>query len=140
MDAAKKLTPGTLMADGTVFVGIVEIEGKAPYPLYAAPRDASEGLLVVAEATQLASTLQIGNRQDFRLPENEAEAKLLFDNRNAGALKGTFNESTRLRGSYLTTVPGNNGEVHEISFASGKMNSISRGCNGAVRYVRAGRF
>ena len=94
---------GDVMPDGTIY------GGESPtrhVPMYVAPADAPL-MLSFNEAAEYTCALQVGDKQDFIIPDIE-ELKVLFDNRDKGALKGTFNETgTYPRGWYLSfTSPG----------------------------------
>ena len=77
---------GEEMPDGTILAGYYE--GKA---LYATPRDAP-GRYTFNQAARYAKCLDAHGHQDFRVPR-EGELDVLWENRNEGKLKGTFNET-----------------------------------------------
>ncbi|HUZ46756.1 MAG TPA: DUF1566 domain-containing protein [Terriglobia bacterium] len=82
---------GDEMEDGTIYAGISPDTGKA---MYATPRDAS-GVYDFNEAAKYASKLDAHGHKDWRLPTKN-ELNVLYQNRDKGKLKGTFNET----GSY----------------------------------------
>jgi hypothetical protein len=86
-DYVQGLAEGTVMHDGSIFVGLLYSEGNRP--VFAAPNDAPIPLNR-ADALTCAKALQVGDKKDFHVP-NDAELALLFKKREAGGLKGTFN-------------------------------------------------
>lgn len=80
---------GDEMEDGTILAGYYK--GKA---LYATPRDAP-GTYTFNEAARYAKNLDAHGHHDFHAP-SKGELNVLWENRNKGKLKGTFNET----GSY----------------------------------------
>ncbi|MCE9508536.1 MAG: DUF1566 domain-containing protein [Alphaproteobacteria bacterium] len=86
MTEENALKAGDKMKDGTIFAGISPDTGEK---MYAAPNDAPLTMEFIAVA-QYAKNLEVGGKKDFRVP-SKAELKVLFDNREKGALKGTFN-------------------------------------------------
>jgi hypothetical protein len=85
-DAKTKAAPeiGDEMEDGTILAGYYE--GK---PLYATPRDAP-GTYTFNEAAKYASRLDAYGHHDFHAP-SQGELNVLWENRDKGKLKGTFN-------------------------------------------------
>ncbi|MCE9506807.1 MAG: DUF1566 domain-containing protein [Alphaproteobacteria bacterium] len=77
---------GDRMEDGTIYAGISPDTNQ---PMYAAPVDASMSMDFNA-AAKYAKDLDIGGKRDFRVP-TKAELNVLYQNREKGALKGTFN-------------------------------------------------
>ncbi len=77
---------GDVMPDGTIYAGVSPDTNQR---MYAAPADAPLSMNF-NEAAEYAKDLKVGDKQDFRLP-TEAELNVLFENREKGALKGTFN-------------------------------------------------
>ena len=79
---------GMVMEDGTIYAGVSPDTNKA---MYVAPKHTILSM-PFNEAAQYAKTLQVGDKNDFRMP-SETELRVLFDNKDKGALKGTFNET-----------------------------------------------
>ena len=80
------LEVGMKMPDGTIFAGYSPDTGKA---MYAAPTDA--GLKMnFDKAAKYAENLTIGGKKGFRIPSQD-ELTVLCQNRDKGAMKGTFN-------------------------------------------------
>jgi hypothetical protein len=77
---------GDEMEDGTILAGYYE--GK---PLYTTPRDAP-GTYTFNQAARYANTLTAHGHHDFHAP-SKGELDVLWENRNKGKLKGTFNET-----------------------------------------------
>ncbi|HUZ46757.1 MAG TPA: hypothetical protein VMW54_08975 [Terriglobia bacterium] len=82
---------GSVMQDGTIYAGISPDIHK---PMYATTQDAP-GLYSLNNAVAYCSALQENGRHDFHAP-SEGELDVLYQNRDKGRLKGTFNET----GSY----------------------------------------
>ncbi len=79
---------GTMMKDGTIYAG----ESPTTHqPMYAAPTDAPL-TRTFDEAAYYAKSLEVGDRIDFRVPDR-AELDVLYENRDKGALKKTFNNN-----------------------------------------------
>ena|SRR5690349_18689243 len=78
--------PGDKMDDGTIYAGISPETGK---PMYTTPADASLSIKW-KQAMDYAAGLDAHGHQDWRVP-TRAELNVLYDNRDKGALKGTFN-------------------------------------------------
>ena len=78
--------PGDRMPDGTIFAGISPDTGR---PMYAAPADAPLTMKWKA-AMKYAAKLDAYGHHDWRVP-TKAELNVLYENRDKGALKGTFN-------------------------------------------------
>ncbi len=78
--------PGDRMADGTIYAGISPDTHKA---MYTTPADASL-TMKWKKAMDYAAGLDAHGRHDWRVP-TKAELNVLWENRDKGALKGTFN-------------------------------------------------
>jgi hypothetical protein len=92
---------GDEMKDGTIYAGISPDSGK---PLYTTPRDAP-GAYTHEQATEYAKNLDAHGHHDFRVP-NPDELDVLYENRDKGKLKGTFNEtSSDPAGYYFASTP-----------------------------------
>jgi len=117
--AAQTLNPGDVMPDGTIYAGISPDTNQ---PMYAAPEDAPVSMDFNA-AAKYAKTLQVGDKKDFRVP-SKAELNVLFQNREKGALKGTFNLTGAVEGGwYWSSTPS---PVLDITHAQ----RFSDGCQG----------
>ena len=77
---------GDEMDDGTILGGY--FEGK---PIYATPRDAP-GTFTFNDAAKYAKNLHAHGHHDFHTP-SKGELNVLWENRNKGRLKETFNET-----------------------------------------------
>jgi len=82
---------GDELEDGTVYAGISPDTGEK---MYATAADAP-GTYTFNEAAKYAKNLDANGHHDFRAP-SKSELNVLWENRNKGKLKGTFNET----GSY----------------------------------------
>ena len=78
---------GDVMADRTVYAGISPATDEA---LYVAAQDAPATMKWKA-AMKYAADLDANGHRDWRLP-SKAEMDLLYRNKDAGALKGTFKD------------------------------------------------
>ena len=133
--AARLANPeiGDVMKDGTIYAGI---SPTTKQPMYAAPTDAPL-TMEFNDAAEYASTLEIGGKQDFRVPDKE-ELNVLFKNRKKGAPKGTFN----LTGSFDGGCYWSSSESEDAPSAEGQMfkdgsqSLYSLNSSNAVRCVR----
>ena len=96
---------GARMPDGTIFAGISPDTNQ---PMYAAPKDAPVSMKF-NEAAAYAEGLKLGGKKGFRLP-SEAELDVLMQNRDKGALKGTFAQEDTVSGTsyWSSTIYGGN--------------------------------
>jgi hypothetical protein len=81
---------GDVMPDGTIYAGISPDTHKK---LFVMPRDdsISGSFNTVADRVEKANAQKILGHDDWRMPTRN-ELIMLYRNRDAGALKGTFNE------------------------------------------------
>ena len=86
---------GDEMEDGTIYAGISPDTGK---PMYTTPRDAPTRF-TFKKAAEYAKELDAHGHKDWRVPSKN-ELNVLYQNRNKGKLKGTFNDSGRGRGGW----------------------------------------
>ena len=123
---------GCRMPDGTIFAGISPDTNQ---PMYAAPADASI-CMNFNEAAKYAKNLDVGGKKDFRVP-SRAELDVLFQNREKGFLKGTFNTSgDNTEGWYWTSAPEHEIYAWSQRFSDGyKMNDNMYG-RSSVRCIR----
>lgn len=84
------MAEGTVMRDGTIFVGLLYSQGNRP--VFAAPDDAPIPL-VRKDALTCAKALKVGDKQDFHVPD-DAELGLLYEKHETGGLKGSFNTAS----------------------------------------------
>jgi hypothetical protein len=123
---------GEEMFDGTILAGYYE--GK---PLYATPRDAP-GTYTFNEAAKYAKNLDANGHHDFHAP-SKGELNVLFENRNKGKLKGTFNETgSDPAGWYWSSSPLNYYGYFGWAqrFSDGFQDYDSRGDTSSLRCVR----
>jgi len=76
------------MEDGTIYAGVSPDTGK---PMYATPADAPT-TFTFKKAAKYAKNLDAHGHKDFRVP-TKSELNVLYQNRDKGKLKGTFNET-----------------------------------------------
>jgi hypothetical protein len=88
LETKQEMKTGDQMPDGTVFAGKSPDTNEA---MYTTPADAP-GTYTFNEAAEYANHLDAHGHHDFRAP-SEGELNVLFQNRNKGNLKGTFNET-----------------------------------------------
>jgi len=125
---------GDRMEDGTIFAGISPDTYK---PMYAAPADASLSLSFY-KAAQYASELEVGGKKGFRVP-TENELNVLFQNKEKGALAGTFNlTGSSPAGWYWSSTPyaGFFGHCQRLSDGLQVIDTVRR-CVLSVRCVRS---
>lgn len=128
---------GTVMKDGTVYAGLSPTTHK---PMYVAPA-ASAKTMPFNKAAAYAKSLEVGGKKDFRVP-TMAELRVLFANRNKGALKGTFNEAAKgkardAKAYYWSSTPVYGGEVYwNQRMSPNVLHDPKRDNNAFVRCVR----
>ena len=134
-DAAKPKTAieiGDEMEDGTIYAGISPDTHK---PMYATPADAP-GTYTFNEAAKYASRLDAHGRHDFHVPSS-GELNVLWENRNQGKLKGTFNETgSDPAGWYWSSSPYYYGNGWTQRFSDGGQNGNGRDIVSSLRCVR----
>ncbi len=105
---------GDEMEDGTIYAGISPDTHK---PMYARPKDES-GTYTFNEAAKQGKNIGDG----FRVP-TQNELNVLYDNRNKGKLKGTFNETgSDPAGWYWSSTPYGNSLPWAQRFSDGYQN------------------
>jgi hypothetical protein len=120
---------GDELEDGTILAGYYE--GK---PLYATPKDAP-GTYTFNEAAKYAKTLDANGHHDFHVPSN-GELSVLYENRNKGKLKGTFNETGSYpAGWYWSSSQDYNG-VWKQRFSDGNQHTCYWDTLSSLRCVR----
>lgn len=120
---------GDVMPDGTIYAGI---SPETNQPMYAAAKDAPIAM-AFNEAVEYARELQVGGKKDFRLPTRE-ELKVLFSNREKGALKDSFNKNGGLYWS--RTAYG--GEIYAQYFRdAGASYAFKKDTEANVRCIRS---
>jgi Protein of unknown function (DUF1566) len=122
---------GDEMEDGTIYAGISPDTHK---PMYATPRDAS-GVYDFNQAAKYAKNLDANGNHDFHVP-TKGELNVLFENRDKGKLKGTFNETgSGPAGWYWSSSPGNS-IAWAQRFSYGLQLNLSRDNGSSLRCVR----
>ena len=132
-EAAANPKIGDAMPDGTIYVGISPTTNK---PMYAALADAPVSMDFNA-AAEYAKSLEVGAKKDFRVPSKE-ELNVLFENREKGALKGTFNLTGLFpAGYYWSSTPNFDDYAYGQRFSDGaQLDFFTRGFDSSVRCVR----
>jgi hypothetical protein len=93
---------GDTMPDGTVYAGVSPETGK---PMYATPKDAPL-IYTFNQAQKCAATLDAHGHNDWQVP-TKGELDVIWQNRNEGKLKGTFNVTgTNPAGWYWSSSQG----------------------------------
>ncbi len=130
--AKAALEIGDVMKDGTIYAGISPDTNQ---PMYAAPADAPMSM-DFNKAAKYATGLQVGDKKDFRVP-SKAELNVLFQNREKGALKGTFNlTGSTPAGWYWSGTPNYGINAYGQRFSDGLQGSYGRNDVSSVRCVR----
>lgn len=133
---------GKKMHDGTIYAGLSPSTGN---PMYAAPTDAPRSM-DVDDAAAYAKDLNVGGKKDFRVPTID-ELNVLFANREKGALKGTFNQSSDIYGIGQARVSSNYRSATRFydpspfehfgqDFCTGELTEVESGASRTVRCVR----
>jgi len=132
--AAKgKIAPeiGDEMEDGTILAGYYE--GKA---LYARPRDEPGTYNFNAAANQAINVGGFHVLGGFHVP-SIGELNVLWENRNKGKLKGTFNETgSTPAGWYWSSTPHYYGNAWAQRFSDGRQSNLYRDYDSSLRLVR----
>jgi hypothetical protein len=123
---------GDEMPDGTIYAGI---SPDTHQPMYATPRDAP-GTYTFNEAASYAKNLDPHGRHDFHAP-SKGELNVLWENRNEGKLKGTFNDTGLLpTGRYWSSKHDSFNLGWVQHFCDGYQDFIDRGLVSSLRCVR----
>ena len=123
---------GDRMEDDTIYAGVSPDTGK---PMYALPADATMTMRW-REAMDYAAGLHAHGHKDWKLP-SEAELDVLYQNRDKGALKGTFNTSgSFIAGWYWSSTEHPDGAWVE-RFSDGNRGWGWKGNDASVRPVRS---
>jgi hypothetical protein len=161
-EESKELKSGAKMTDGTIYAGISPSTNEA---LYVMPEDG--GVTMTEINAQLLEDNEINDNacltmdfnkaakfvatlnklcayghNDWRLP-SAAELKILYQNKDEGSLKGTFNENTRNgnTGLYWSDAKAvNPSDSDDVSWVVLRFNDGRRLLNdrdSSVRYVRS---
>jgi hypothetical protein len=128
------LPPGKV--GSTTLDGIlVDILPETGHPLYAASKDAPR-LMTYGAAIDYCAGRLAGGHNDWRLP-SKRELDVLFENREQGALKGTFNlTGSYPAGWYWSGTPYNINNAYGQRFSDGIQDNYYRGIDSSVRCVR----
>jgi uncharacterized protein (DUF2345 family) len=121
---------GDEMEDGTILAGYYQ--GK---PLYATPKDAP-ATYTFNEAAKYAKNLDAHGHHDFHAPSQD-ELTVLYENRNKGRLKGTFNETgSHPAGWYWSSSPRSFDTAWTQRFSDGNQCNHFRNYVSSLRCVR----
>jgi len=123
---------GEMIFDGTIYAGRSPTTGKR---MFVAPKDAPLSK-TFNEATEYAASLEVGGQTGFRLPD-KAELKVIFENRDKGALKNTF-KKTNIGSSawYCSSTPSGFNMIWIQQFISGIQTTDTRDKRTSVRCLR----
>lgn len=127
-EAVENAEIGDRMPDGTIYAGISPDTNR---PMYAFPFDASLSMTFNA-AAQYPQVCIAGDKKDFRVPTID-ELNVLFQNRDKGALKGTFNLTGE---QYWSSAPLGDYEATSQRFSNGSQFDGDRERKLSVRCVR----
>jgi hypothetical protein len=131
--AKAALEVGDRMEDGTIFAGISPNTGKQMFALAA---DASLTMTFNKAKEYAAEAADAKGNKSFRVPTKE-ELNVLFQNREKGALKGTFNlTGSSPAGYYWSSTPYDGNSAWDQRFSSGDQNNFYRIYDSSVRCVR----
>ncbi len=124
---------GDRLEDGTVYAGISPTTQQR---MYVVPADAPL-TMTFNNAAKYAEDLEFGGHNDFRVPDKD-ELNVLFENKDKGALRGTFSE---IDGSYTNGFYWSSDEfspVHGLNqrFKDGLRMDTSKYDRNLVRCVR----
>jgi Protein of unknown function (DUF1566) len=135
VESARKenIQVGDEMPDGPIYAGI---SPDTHQPMYATPSDAP-GTYTFNQAAKYASKLDAHGHHDFHAP-SKGELNLLWENRNKGKLKGTFNETgSDSAGWYWSSSPDLNDYAWAQRFSDGDQdNDFLRYYGSSLRCVR----
>jgi hypothetical protein len=127
-NSGKAREVGDETADGTIYAGISPDTLK---PIYARPKD-EPGIYSFNKAGKHAKNIGDG----FRVP-TQSELNVLYENRNKGKLKGTFNETGSYpAGWYWSSTPNSNLLAWAQRFSDGLQNYGLRLGDSSLRLVR----
>lgn len=129
-----ELEVGALMPDGTVYAGVSPDTGK---PMYAAAQDVTMEQAAAAQDAYRGK-ISLHGHNDWRVPSKE-ELNTLFQNRNKGALKGSFNQAAGDDGShYWSSLEADDGsdDSWEQDFSTGEQSCAYAYGEASVRFVR----
>ena len=147
LESARKedIQVGDKMPDGTIYAGISPDTGKA---MYATPKDApltytfKQAQKYEREFNHLEELAQnygekpASHHTDWRVP-TKGELNVLWENRDKGALKGTFNETGSYKdGWYWSSSPNRLLSAWMQRFTDGHQLSNSRIFFSSLRCVR----
>ncbi|HUZ46753.1 MAG TPA: DUF1566 domain-containing protein [Terriglobia bacterium] len=130
----EKIAPeaGDEMEDGTIYAGISPDTDKA---MYATPRDAP-GKYTFNKAAKYAKELDAHGHKDWRVPTKN-ELNVLYQNRDKGKLKETFNETgSHPAGWYWSSSQANSNGAWVQRFSDGSQASDFRYNYSSLRCVR----
>ena len=123
---------GDRMADGTVYAGISPDTGEK---MFTTPDDAPL-TMKWKQAMQYAAKLDAHGHQDWRVP-TKGELKVLWENRDKGALKGTFNVTgSDPAGWYWSSTEGDKDEAWQQRFSDGDQGWNYNFIDSSLRLVR----
>jgi hypothetical protein len=124
---------GSTVPDGTVYAGV---SPDTHEPLYTTPADAP-GIYTWSKGEDYCRALQASGHQDWHVPTKD-ELNILYENRNTGALKGTFNETgSDPAGWYWSSLQiYNNDTAWDQRFSDGWQLLNYKGFDSSLRCVR----
>src|SRR5262249_43471600 len=123
---------GDRMEDGTVYAGISPDTGEK---MFTTPEDAPL-TMKWERAMDYAAMLEAHGRKDWRVP-TRAELNVLYENRDKGALKGTFNVTGSYpAGLYWSSTEGNYADAWTQRFSDGNQGWDNEDLDSSLRCVR----
>ena len=132
----KEIQIGDKMEDGSIFAGVSPDTGKQ---MFVMPQD---GLVTsfngAAKYAKNLNAKKILGHDDWRVP-TKAELNVLFQNKDKGALKGTFNLTGSLTaGWYWSSTPYGDYGAWQQRFGDGGQGGYCRNDGGQGNYDRDG--
>lgn len=133
--AAAEPKIGDAMPDGSIFAGISPDTGRK---MFVAPEDSlcSSFNNVARKVAQMNAQPYLGHA-DWRIP-SKAELQVLYDNRNVGALAGTFDDSGSFtRGWYYSSTQATGASAFwQQRFNDGAQNYFHESASASLRCLR----
>jgi hypothetical protein len=128
---------GQTRDDGTVYVGISPENGR---PMYTTPANAPLTYTFDQAAEQVKSfnaAKHLGHN-DWQVPTKD-ELGVLYENRDRGALKGTFNDGdSDVAAWYVSSTLAGKHIEYDVSFKDGSEQMTSKGVHSSLRCIRYG--
>jgi hypothetical protein len=131
-EVISELKPGDRMKDGTIYSGLSPDRGQ---PMYTTPGDAP--IMKWKQAMDYGAELEAHGHTDWRVP-TKAELNALWENRDKGALEGTFDVTgSPPAGWYWSSTEVNDDDARGQRFSDGRQASgDKKNYDSSLRCVR----